>query len=137
MAQFKTFLMFTGQAEEAMQFYTSLFANSRIESLVRHGTEPPEMAGKVMYATFSLNGQTFIAIDSPPVHAFTFTPSISIYVTCKTEAELDQAYAALSEGGSVLMPLGPYPFSPKYGWVADRFGVSWQLSMGFTQTGNR
>lgn len=136
MAQFNTFLMFTGQAEEAMQFYTSLFANSEIQSLVRHGAEPPEMAGKVMYATFSLNGQTFIAIDSPPVHAFTFTPSISIYVTCETEAELDRAYAALSEGGSVLMPLGPYPFSPKYGWLADRFGVSWQLTLSFTHTGD-
>ena len=82
-----------------------------------------------MMATFSLGGQSFMAIDSYVQHAFTFTPAISIYVNCESETEIDRAFAALSDGGAVLMPLDAYPFSKKFGWVQDRFGVSWQLTL--------
>jgi predicted 3-demethylubiquinone-9 3-methyltransferase (glyoxalase superfamily) len=82
-----------------------------------------------MHATFALNGQEFMAIDSYAKHAFTFTPSMSLYVRCASEAEIDALFAALSEGGAVMMPLDRYPFSPKFGWLADRFGVSWQLTV--------
>ena len=67
-------------------------------------------------------------IDSPIKHAFTFTPSFSLFVECESEAELDAAFARLSDGGSVLMPPGNYGFSTKFAWVNDRFGVSWQLN---------
>ncbi len=83
-----------------------------------------------MHATFSLGGQQFMCIDSNVQHAFTFTPAVSIYVNCDTEAEIDNAFARLSEGGQVMMPLAAYPFATKFAWVADRFGVSWQLALG-------
>jgi predicted 3-demethylubiquinone-9 3-methyltransferase (glyoxalase superfamily) len=127
-----TFLMFTreqaGRAEEAMTFYTGLFDDGRIESIQRFGPGEHGPEGQVMHATFSLNGQQFMAIDSEP-HAFGFTPALSLFVTCGSEAEIDRLYAALSEGGSVMMPLGAYPFAAKFAWVGDRFGVSWQLSL--------
>ncbi|MNP81219.1 3-demethylubiquinone-9 3-methyltransferase [compost metagenome] len=70
-----------------------------------------------------------MCIDSYVKHGFTFTPAVSLYVNCESEAEIDRVYAALSQGGQVLMPLGEYPFSSKFGWVADQFGVSWQLNL--------
>lgn len=129
MQQVTTFLMFTGQAEAALTLYTSVFANSRILSLTRYGSGEDGAEGTVKHATFSLNGLEFMAIDSNPVHAFTFTPSISLFVKCADEAEIDRVYAALVEGGGVMMPLGAYPFARKFAWIADRFGVSWQLSL--------
>lgn len=129
MQQISTFLMFTGQAEAAIALYMSVFANSQILSLTRYGSGEDGTEGTVKLATFSLNGQEFMAIDSNPVHAFTFTPSISLFVKCADEAEIDRVYAALSDGGGVMMPLGAYPFARKFAWIADRFGVSWQLSL--------
>lgn len=123
------FLMFEGRAEEAIHFYMSLFADSEIVAIQRYGAEGPGPEGTVVHATFTLNGQTFMAIDSFVNHAFTFTPAMSLYVSCETEAEIDRLFAALSEGGSVMMPLAAYPFSEKFGWLADRFGVSWQLTL--------
>jgi len=129
MQKFTPFLMFEGQAEAAMNFYTSLFANSKIVSITRYGPDQPGEEGTVMHALFSLNGQEFMCIDSSISHGFTFTPSISIYVECESEAEVDRLFAALSEDGAVMMPLDSYPFSARYAWLADRFGVSWQLSL--------
>lgn len=80
-------------------------------------------------ATFSLAGQTFMGSDSYVSHRFTFTPSMSLYVQCEAEEEIDCLYAALAEQGDTLMPLGSYGFSTKFGWVNDRFGVSWQLNL--------
>ena len=128
MQQIMTFLMFEGQAEEAMKFYVSLFKNSKIESIKKYGAGEAGQAGTVHSAVFSLNGQQFMAIDSSG-HAFTFTPAMSIWVNCATEVEIDALFERLSEGGQVLMPLAKYPFSEKYGWVADKYGVSWQLSL--------
>jgi predicted 3-demethylubiquinone-9 3-methyltransferase (glyoxalase superfamily) len=129
MQKFVPFLMFTGQAEEAIQFYTSLFGNSEVTRLSRYKANEAGTEGSIQHASFTLNGQEFMAIDSNVEHGFTFTPSLSIYVRCKSEAEIDNAFSKLSEGGQVLMPLDHYPFSKKFGWVADKYGVSWQLSL--------
>jgi predicted 3-demethylubiquinone-9 3-methyltransferase (glyoxalase superfamily) len=82
----------------------------------------------IQHAVFLLNGQEFICIDSPVKHAFSFTPAISIYVNCESEAEIENLFNGLSENGKILMQLGPYPFSKKFGWAEDRFGISWQLN---------
>ncbi|HEV2668243.1 MAG TPA: VOC family protein [Blastocatellia bacterium] len=124
-----TFLMFEGKAEEAMNFYTSLFTDSAIKSISRYGENEGGAAGTVRHAVFALNGQEFMCIDSPIKHGFTFTPAMSLFVSLDTESELDKIYAALSDGGQILMPLGAYPFSKKYGWVNDKYGVSWQLTL--------
>ena len=129
MQKITTFLMFTGQAEAAMTLYTSLFEQSGILNLTRYGPHEAGAEGTVQHATFTLNGQEFMCIDSAPVHEFTFTPSMSLYVRCKTEEEIDRVFAILAQDGQVLMPLDRYPFSPKFGWLSDRFGVSWQLSL--------
>ena len=124
-----TFLMFEGNAEEAMTFYLSLFDDAEVVSITRYGPDGPGKEGSVQQATFSLAGQPFMCIDSPVKHGFTFTPAMSLFVQCADEAELDRLYAALAEGGTELMPLGNYGFSAKFGWVNDRFGVSWQLNL--------
>ena len=129
MQKFVTFLMFEGRAEEAMNLYTSLFKRSEILSITRYGGNEAGTEGTVQHAAFTLNGHEFMCIDSSAQHAFTFTPSISLYVRCDTEEEIDTAFATLSDGGQICMPLDRYPFSEKYGWVSDRFGVSWQLAL--------
>lgn len=123
------FLMFHGTAEEAMRFYVALFAGSEIRSIERYGPGQPGAEGTVKRADFTLAGQDVMCIDSPVKHAFTFTPAMSLFVECETEAELQNAFDALAEGGAVLMPLNNYGFSRKFGWVNDRFGVSWQLNL--------
>lgn len=124
-----TFLMFEGAAEEAMTFYLSLFDDAEIVSISRYGAEGPGPEGSVMHALFRLAGQEFMCIDSFVKHDFTFTPAVSLYVDCADEGEIDRLYAALSEKGAVLMELGDHGFSRKFGWVNDRFGVSWQLNL--------
>jgi predicted 3-demethylubiquinone-9 3-methyltransferase (glyoxalase superfamily) len=124
-----TFLMFEGKAEEAMTFYLSLFPGAEVRSLARYGPEGPGVEGSVVHALFTLAGQEFMCIDSSVQHGFSFTPAVSLYVDCADETEIDRLYAALSEGGGVLMPLGNHGFSTKFGWVNDRFGVSWQLNL--------
>jgi predicted 3-demethylubiquinone-9 3-methyltransferase (glyoxalase superfamily) len=129
MQEISTFLMFEGKAEEAMNFYVSLFQQSEVLSITRYGAEQPELEGKVMHASFSLQGQSFMCIDSVVKHEFTFTPAMSLYVKLDKEEEIDRLFEKLSENGQVLMPLSLYPFSKKFGWVADRYGVSWQLNL--------
>jgi predicted 3-demethylubiquinone-9 3-methyltransferase (glyoxalase superfamily) len=124
-----TFLMFEGQADEAMTFYRSLFADAEVLSVTRYGPEGPGAEGSIMHATFTLAGQEFMCIDSSVKHGFGFTPAVSLYVDCADEAEIDRLYAELSAGGGVLMELGNHGFSRKFGWVNDRFGVSWQLNL--------
>ena len=124
-----TFLMFEGQAEAAMTFYISLFENAQVDRVSRYGANGPGPEGSVQQATFTLAGQPFMCIDSPAAHDFSFTPAISLFVTCENEDELSRLYAALAEDGTELMPLGDYGFSARFGWVSDRFGVSWQLNL--------
>jgi predicted 3-demethylubiquinone-9 3-methyltransferase (glyoxalase superfamily) len=125
------FLMFTkGGAEEALNYYISIFADAEIVSIERYGKGEAEPEGNVLRAVFKLNGQTFMCIDSSSApHQFTFTPAISLYVDCATAAEVESLYTKLAAEGTVLMELGAYPFSPQYGWVQDKFGISWQLTV--------
>lgn len=124
-----TFLMFEGDAEEAMTFYLSLFENAEVLSISRYGPGGAGKEGTIEHATFALADQQFMCIDSPAAHGFGFTPSMSLYVQCDTEDEITRVYTALAEQGQELMPLGSYGFSAKFGWVNDRFGVSWQLNL--------
>jgi len=124
-----TFLMFEGQAEAAMNFYLSLFSDSRIQAIERYGKGESGVEGSVKLASFSLAGQTLMCIDSSVAHGFTFTPSMSLYVNCDDEAEIDRLYAKLGENGALLMPLDNYGFSAKFAWLNDKFGVSWQLNL--------
>lgn len=115
-------LMFVGQqcgkAEEAMMLYTSLFSNSKIGDIMRHGkNEDPDKDGTIKYATFTLAGQDFAAMDSAHAHAFSFTEAVSFLVNCKTQEEIDAYWEKLSS----------VPESEQCGWLKDRFGVSWQI----------
>ena len=117
-------LWFDKSAKEAATFYTGLFADSRIVSVNSlHGTP----SGDVETIDFVLAGQPFEAISAGPY--FTFTPSFSLTVACETAEEVDRLWSALSQGGTVMMELDAYPFSPRYGWVADRYGLHWQLTL--------
>ncbi len=115
MQKITPFLWFDGQAEEAMNFYVSVFKNSKVMSVSRYGDAGPGPKGSVMSATFQLEGQTFHALNGGP--QFTFTPAISFFVSCSTQAEVDELWEKLSAGGE----------PSRCGWLKDRFGVSWQI----------
>lgn len=123
------FLMFPSGAEAAMNFYLSLFPGARIESLVHYDEAGPGVVGSVKQATLLLLGRRFEFFDSPVRHAFTFTPAISFAVACEEVAEINALFAKLSDGGQVLMELDNYPFAKRFGWLNDKFGVSWQLRL--------
>jgi predicted 3-demethylubiquinone-9 3-methyltransferase (glyoxalase superfamily) len=125
---FATFLMFEGVAEEAMNLYVSLFGGE-INRIERYGPQQEGAEGTLRRADFTLGGHRLMCIDSPIKHGFTFTPSTSLFVDCQSEAELDAAFDQLSAGGNVMMPLENYGFSRRFGWVSDRYGVSWQLNL--------
>ena len=110
-----TFLTFDGQAEEAVDFYSSIFDDSKILSTSRYGAGGPGPEGSLMSATFELAGQEFIALNGGP--SFSFSQGISLFVDCQTQAEVDELWEKLTEGGE------PGPC----GWLTDRFGVSWQI----------
>jgi predicted 3-demethylubiquinone-9 3-methyltransferase (glyoxalase superfamily) len=133
MKDITTFLMFVGSqhgnAEEAVRFYTSLFDDSRIVSINRYGAGEEGPEGSVKTAFFTLNGKRFMAMDGPGPHPFTFTPAISLFVECDTLDEIERLYGGLSDGGMALMAIGDYGFSRRFGWVQDKFGVSWQLNL--------
>lgn len=123
------FLTFDGEAEAAMKFYTSLFSDSAVVSITRYEKNEEGDEGTVKQATFSLNGEPFMCIDSSVEHSWTFTPGVSLYVNCETEEEIDDLFEKLSDGGEIHMPLNSYPFSEKFGWTDDKYGVSWQLNL--------
>jgi predicted 3-demethylubiquinone-9 3-methyltransferase (glyoxalase superfamily) len=125
-----TFLMFQeGNAQEAMSFYASVFPGVRVEHVERYGPGGPGPEGTVKVARVDVNGHRLMFSDSFVRHGFTFTPSVSLFVDFASGEELDAAFAKLSEGGKVFMPVGDYGFSRRFGWCADRFGVSWQLNL--------
>jgi predicted 3-demethylubiquinone-9 3-methyltransferase (glyoxalase superfamily) len=115
MQKITTFLTFNDQAEKAVNFYTSIFKNSKILSTSRYGEAGPGPKGALMTATFQLEGQEFIALNAGPT--FTFSLGISLFVNCETQAEVDELWEKLSEGGE----------KSQCGWLKDRFGVSWQV----------
>jgi predicted 3-demethylubiquinone-9 3-methyltransferase (glyoxalase superfamily) len=119
------FLWFNGNAEEAMNFYISVFKNSKVLTVTRYLEDSRGPKGTVMTGMFRIEGHTFYALNAGP--EFTFSPSNSFYVSCKTLPEIKRLWDKLSEGGSVRMELDKYPFSKRYGWLQDKFGVSWQL----------
>lgn len=121
--------MFEGRAEEAMNFYVSLFENAAIKTISRYSEQGPGKAGTVLHAVMTIGEQDIMCIDSAIKHDFTFTPSMSLYVNCTTGKEFDALYEKLPEGGRILMPAGSYGFSKRFAWVADRYGVSWQLNL--------
>lgn len=128
--QITTFLTFQeNNAEQAMNFYVSLFDNSRIIEVQRYGRSGPGKEGSIIKAVFELNGIQFICSDSFIKHAWTFTPAVSNWVECGNEEELQRLFTKLSEKGYVMMPLNNYGFSKKFGWTADQFGISWQLNL--------
>ena len=124
-----THLMFYGAASEAMELYQSLFDEFKIQEILPYGDSDGEMAGKIKIAKVKFADQDLILIDSPPVHDFAFTPAMSLFVDFDDTADLDHAFDVLSSRGVVFMPLDNYGFSPRFGWVQDRFGVSWQLNL--------
>jgi len=115
-------LWFDKDATEAANFYVSTFPNSRIKDTTMLHNTP---SGSVDIVTFELLGLEFQAISAGPL--FKFNPSISFHVTCKTKEEVDNIWNKLSPGGQVLMELGAYPFSDRYGWLQDKYGLSWQI----------
>lgn len=128
--QITSFLTFQeNNAEEAMTFYVNLFDNSKIIDIQRYQLNEPGKEGTVKIARFQLNGTPFICSDSYIKHNWTFTPAVSLFVELKSEEKIATIFEKLSEGGKVLMPLDNYGFSKKFGFVEDKFGVSWQLSL--------
>jgi predicted 3-demethylubiquinone-9 3-methyltransferase (glyoxalase superfamily) len=121
------FLMFQGEAKQALALYRETFPDYDELQIEEH----PEgaQAGQIAMARIRVGGLEIMLNDSPPVHAFTFTPSISTFIDCDDEAQLRDLAAKLSEGGAVMMPIDNYGFSTLFTWVADRFGVSWQLNL--------
>lgn len=124
------FLMFNGQAEEAVDFYTTIFRNSQIISMDKYGQDGPGVAGTVNHSIFTLNNQQFMALDNANGTDVPFTPAMSFAVNCDSEEEIDYLFARLSTNGKVMMDLVPMePVARKFAWVEDRFGVSWQLNL--------
>lgn len=115
MQKITTFLMFNDQAEEAVKLYTSLFKRSKILSMSRYGEGTPLPAGTVMSATLEIEGQEFFVFNGGP--HFTFAEGMSLFVNCETQAEVDELWEKLSEGGE----------KSRCGWLKDKFGVSWQI----------
>ena len=110
-----TFLWFDNQAEEAMNFYTSIFGNSKILNVSRYGDAGPGPKGTVMVGTFQLEGQEFMALNGGP--HFKFTEAISLVINCETQEEVDNFWEKLSEGGQ----------KSQCGWLKDKYGLSWQV----------
>ncbi len=115
MQKITPFLWFDDQAEEAANFYVSIFKNSKIVNIVRYGEAGPGPAGTIMTVAFELNGQEFTALNGGP--EFKFTEAISFFVNCESQQEVDELWEKLSEGGEE----GPC------GWLKDKYGLSWQI----------
>ena len=115
MEKITPFLWFNDNAEEAMNFYVSIFKNSKIGRVTRYGDAGPGPKGTVMSATFQLEGQEFFALNGGP--QFKFTEAISFFVNCETQEEVDELWEKLSEGGR----------KNSCGWLKDKFGLSWQI----------
>lgn len=115
-------LWFDKEAKEAAELYTTLLPNSKIANVRTLHNTP---SGDCEVVSFELSGQPFMAISAGPF--FKFNPSVSFHLKCKTKDEVDAIFEKLSRGGKILMPLGSYPFSERYGWLEDRYGLSWQV----------
>lgn len=121
------FLMFQGDAKPALALWCNVFPALEVLELNEH--REGEQAGQIAAARIRLGGSEWRLFDSPPVHAFTFTPATSIFVDCDSEDHLRSLVDKLGEGGEVMMPVGNYGFCTLFAWISDRFGVSWQLNV--------
>jgi predicted 3-demethylubiquinone-9 3-methyltransferase (glyoxalase superfamily) len=130
MTEARPFFMFQGGvAQAALDLYVATFPNSKIVRVEHYSAGEPGPEGTIKVATFTLCGREFMCSDSPVPHKFSFTPSSSTFVDFDSKEEMERAFHALSDGGTILMPLGNYGFSSQFGWLSDRFGVSWQLNV--------
>lgn len=126
----RPFLMFQdNRAQAALDLYFATLPDSRMMRVERYAEGEPGPVGSIKVAVFTLCGCEFMCSDSPIKHGFTFTPSSSTFVEFDSVPELERVFGILSDGGEVLMPLDNYGFSERFGWVNDRFGVSWQLNL--------
>ncbi|UCI08396.1 VOC family protein [Mesorhizobium sp. B1-1-8] len=123
------FLMFEGRAEEAMILYCETIPESRVVDVTRYGAGEDGPEGTVKLARASIGGTEVMIFNSPVHHAFTFTPSFSLFIDCSSEEELQRIVDVLSRDGGFLMPTGDYGFSRRFAWLNDRFGVSWQINL--------
>ena len=125
----RPFLMFQGgEGSAALDFYLSLFPDARVDAMERYAAGDPGPEGTIKVARFTIGGQSVMCSDSFIKHAFTFTPSISFFIDCNSEARVRELADRLKDGGQELMPVGNYGFSRLFAWVDDRFGVSWQIN---------
>lgn len=123
-------LMFIGDAQDAIDLYVAAFDDADVLFIERYGPDRPGGPdGTIFLAEIQVAGQVLRFTDSPMPHAFTFTPSLSFFVDVDSREDLERLAAVLGEGGEVLMPLGDYGFSEAFTFIADRFGVSWQLNL--------
>ncbi|MBZ9796171.1 VOC family protein [Mesorhizobium sp. ES1-4] len=129
MTKVTPFLMFEDKAEEAMTLYCETIPGSRVLDVKRYGAGEDGPEGTLKLARLSISGLEVMVYDSPVHHAFTFTPSVSFYVDCSSEQDLDRIVETLSRGGGFLMPPDNYGFSRRFAWLNDRFGVSWQINL--------
>jgi predicted 3-demethylubiquinone-9 3-methyltransferase (glyoxalase superfamily) len=116
------------RAQAALDLYFTTLPDSRMVRVERYAEGEPGPVGSIKVAVFTLCGREFMCSDSPIKHGFTFTPSSSTFVEFDSVEELERVFGILSDRGEVLMPLNNYGFSERFGWVNDRFGVSWQLN---------
>ncbi len=123
------FLMFTGKAESAIEYYKTVFPDTKVLSITKYKAGENGNEGTVKLAMIEIAGQRIMCIDSPPVHDFDFTPSFSFFVECESENQLDERFEKLAKDGKIMMPVNNYGFSKRFGWTSDKFGVSWQLNL--------
>ena len=122
-------LMFQGQANQALALYADAIPGFTLVRKDLYGPEGPGKEGSVQEAVFAIGHTTVHCIDSPVAHGFDFTPSTSLCLTLDDRPTVERVFAALAEKGKSLMPLDDYGFNPCFGWLQDRFGVSWQISL--------
>jgi len=131
MQKITPFLWFDNNAEEAVNYYTSIFENSKTLKVLRYDEAAAKAAGRpvgsVLTVSFQLEGEKFTALNGGP--HFRINPTISFFVYCESEEKINNLYKKLSDGGTALMPIGKYDWSEKYAWIVDKFGLSWQLDV--------
>lgn len=131
MGKFSTCLWFNNEAEAAAKLYVEAFENGEVQDVSYYVDDEHKPKGSVMTVMFKLGDQEFMVLNGGP--EFTFTPAISFFVDCEDERQLQKVWETLVDGGKMLMPLAKYPFSEKFGWLEDQYGVSWQLNLAGTE----
>lgn len=129
MKKITPFLLFEGNAEAVINTYSTIFKDFEILNVEKYAENQGGKVGSIRLATFAINGQQIQCTDSPIKHNFNFTPSISFFLNFNDEAEIDSVYGKLVTDGKTLMEMGEYGIGKKFGWIEDKFGISWQLQL--------